>query len=196
MTSRRNFNSSLLRLPLNVELIATKRKFLYDPTKERDWPLQISSSTHFTKLSYEHLIHELENSLQQHAIHKSYKTGNSDNLSYCKSRIAETNFNGRGKYQYPRKKNPVFKSSYITSCWNFGQKNCAVNKCPYPTNARKSHKSILKYFQAKRNGCSNREVTEALFEISQEYINNDKSNDENLSEDSVIEENAEEESAV
>lgn len=89
-----------------ADQIDSNKKVLYDATKGRDRGLQISSSTHFMNLSYQHILLELENALQKFSIHKIYDNDDDDNASpYRKDRVISTNFTGQGFYKRNNRNN-------------------------------------------------------------------------------------------
>lgn len=148
-----------------------RKRILHNATCGRDWALNVSSSTNFIHLSYQNLLHELQNSLQQYALHKKRNKETDDDEFIRKNRIAETNFAGQGRY-YPnaRKFDKKNLNEYMKKCWNCGELNCSVNRCPKPKDPRKIRMNRIKHFEAKNGRKFDRRMTEALFQFSEEYF--------------------------
>lgn len=154
-----------------------RKNILYSSTKGRDWALNISSSTNFLNLSYQQLLHEFQNSLQQYKIHNDYGQGSDDEISYRASRISETNFIGQGKYinKY-HKQGQQKKQTRLNKCWNCGKVNCNVKICPHPKNPNKIRLNRIKHFEAK-NGRLESGVAETLFQFCEAYFGESDSSD-------------------
>ena len=129
-------------------------------------------------LSYQQLLHELQNSLQQYKIHHSYSHGSDDEKAYRTSRLSETNFIGQGKYTGPKtfKQNDQKRQSRLNRCWNCSKLNCNVKNCPFPKNPKKIRMNRIKHFEAK-NGRPQSGVAETLFQFCEEYFENSESSD-------------------
>lgn len=146
-----------------------RKNILFNATRGREWALNVSSSSNFHKLSYQELLHELENSLQQYKIHKAHDPD--EQSSYRSDRIHDINFTGQGRYQFNQKRNLTDKqiNNRLNRCWNCNKPNCSVNRCKYPRNEKKIRLNRIKHFEAK-NGRLSKDVTEALFQFTEDYF--------------------------
>lgn len=176
--------------PLECRTDRFRKNILYTSTQGREWALHISSSTNFLNLSYQQLLHELHNSLQQHNIHNSFGKIEEDNV-FRSNRISETNFTGQGTYAKYKPNVGMGRrqiQNRLMRCWNCGKPNCSVSKCPHPKNAKKIRLNRIKHFEAKK-GRLNSGIAEALFQFSEEYIEEDDtgSNSDNQEENTDVE---------
>lgn len=147
-----------------------RKRILHNATRGREWALNVSSSSNFVNLSYQELLHELQNSIQQYTFHgRQFEESNSP---YVKtSRISETNFTGQGRYMYNRKSIAKRRDGdYFKRCWNCNKQNCSVDRCPFPKNPKKIRLNRIKHFEMKRGKKLDSTVAEELFQFSEDYI--------------------------
>ena len=153
-----------------------RKKILYNATRGRKWALHISSSTNFLNLSYQQLLHELQNSLQQYSIHETHTKSEDEGKYLRSSRIADTNFTGQGRYMPFRGnsyKNNRRSDDRLNKCWNCSKTDCSVNRCPFPKNPKKIRINCIKHFEARRGSKFGKKVTETLLQFCEEYIDDE-----------------------
>lgn len=109
---------------------------MYDDTKAGDWALNISSSTNFINHHYQQLLHELENSLQEHNIHERHSHADRDSRAPRKYPIADTNFTGQGHYTQKDETIPRYSltrnKNIIRNCWNLESTMGSIKRRPNP----------------------------------------------------------------
>lgn len=160
-----------------------RKRILHDATRGKSWALQVTSTSHFRNFTYQQLLHEFENSLQQLKAHENFSRANNESLAFRRDRISETNFTGQGRYHKPR------DAEYSTvpsnqPCWNCEKDGCSVRKCKKPRNYEKIKRNKIKYFEAKKGGKFNRETREILFEFCDTFPSDDTSSQDTPSSDS------------
>lgn len=168
--------------PVDCRTDRFRKNILYNSTTGRNWALNVTSSTNFLQLSYQKLLHELQNSLQQYNIHNKQDRNSDDDIPYRKSRVAETNFMGQGKYTKNHQKLSEHKRKVrLNRCWNCSKPDCTVKNCPYPKNPKKIRMNRIKHFEAK-NGRLHSGVAETLFQFCEEYFEESDNSDDSSSE--------------
>ena len=179
----KNIQTFVPQTPMDFRTDRYRKKILNDATCGKEWALNISSSTSFRNLSYQQLLNELLNSLQQYNIHKKRSENKGEEVLYRRN-IAETNFIGQGRYvksrnHYGNQYGHGQRSSEnrLNRCWNCMKPNCTVNRCPYPKNPKKIRLNRIKHFEAKSGTNFDKRVTETLFEFSEQYIDENSDDD-------------------
>lgn len=133
-----------------------RKNVLQDATQGRKWALTVTASTNFRRFTYQQLLHELQNSLQQHKIHENF-TSNGDQDHFRKSKFSHVNFSGQGRY--------IRNKKDIAKCWNCQKPNCNVKQCPYPKDPAKIKRNRIKFFEQRKGVKLDRNIRETLFEF-------------------------------
>lgn len=169
-----------------------RKSVLQDATKGKDWALSVTSSTYFRKLTYQQLLHELQNSQQQYKLHKNYNNVASE-VILRKDKVSSINYAGQGKYVRSNQLSAGSSRKYNTKdfkCWNCDRTNCSVNQCPYPKDPAKIRSNRIKFFERKKGVKLDNKIRDTLFDfcttMEEEYppsenSESDNSNTENCS---------------